>query len=745
MPRLTLLRYLAREIALPCVWTLGIFTLVVVSQDLLGWADLAMHRGLGGRIVGRIAFYETLPQVARTLPFAVLVGTLAGLGRLGADHELLALEASGVSALRLLRSLSACAALATLVSLSLSLFGAPAASRALERTLDDVARHEPSAAIQANRANRFGTWRLEAREVSERGHRMRGVLLWIPGLGATVFAERGSLEATPERATQLTLENAVVLRDPRVVAQRIAFERLTTLLPETGLRAREESAQIAGQTLRELAAASSDAGAAPDARRHARVELLRRYSLGGATLCFGLLALPLLLSRRRLSRSGGVVQGILATIAYYGLVQLGNGLIEGGELGAAAGVWLPNLAVCALAAALLWRVVRAPSYGRPTPPARRRTLREVLRLGREAAESAPRRFVLLRYVARRFLALAALGFAALLVAYLLVDLLEHLEFFARFGATPEEVALYYAARIPLLAARIVPMSLLLAAALCVSLFGSENELLGMQVSGVPALRAMLPVLLFSALAAPFSFGLNERIVPRAMERWHYVKNVVIKGRSEPVSDTAVWYRIGDHVYEADTLSPELGSAHDVVIYRLGPNGLPLARTDARSARYLGRGLWSLEDPIGVEVVDSAVRYTTPRPIAELGERVPEDVETTELSGLELRAEIAELEQAGYDATPLRVDYYAKLATPLACLVLPGLALFFAVGGAPTPGPALTLVFGMGVAVAYVLLVGAAASLGYAGLIPPWLAGLGPTLLLGLLAAALAARDPLSRR
>jgi lipopolysaccharide export LptBFGC system permease protein LptF len=219
-----------------------------------------------------------------------------------------------------------------------------------------------------------------------------------------------------------------------------------------------------------------------------------------------------------------------------------------------------------------------------------------------------------------------------------------------------------------------------------------------------------------------------------------VKKVLIKGQAEGVRPEAVWYRIGDHVYEAKGLYPELGIARDVVVYELGPSGQPVSRTDARTARYVGRGVWSLGDAVRVTVTASGLRRDPPERFAELGERAPdEEVETGELSLGELRAEIRELEKSGYDTAPLRVDYYAKLAAPFACLVLPALVVFFAIRGPPHPGPALTLMFGILLAVAYVLLTGAGASLGYGGRIPPLWAGAGPIALLALLAAALGLR------
>jgi lipopolysaccharide export system permease protein len=110
-----------------------------------------------------------------------------------------------------------------------------------------------------------------------------------------------------------------------------------------------------------------------------------------------------------------------------------------------------------------------------------------------------------------------------------------------------------------------------------------------------------------------------------------------------------------------------------------------------------------------------------------------------LSVAELAREITEVEQEGYDATTYRVDYHAKLADPLACVVLPAVVLFFAVTGPPFPGPAQTLLVSGILGVVYILSSGVAASLGYGGAVPPALGGWGPTGLFAALAAAFGAR------
>jgi len=97
LPGAKLSRYLVSEMWLPALFATAVFGLVVLLTDLVGYADLIVNRGLDVREVAHLAALQLIPTLARTLPFAVLVGTLVGLGRLSADRELLALEASGFS------------------------------------------------------------------------------------------------------------------------------------------------------------------------------------------------------------------------------------------------------------------------------------------------------------------------------------------------------------------------------------------------------------------------------------------------------------------------------------------------------------------------------------------------------------------------------------------------------------------------------------------------------------------------
>ena len=76
----------------------------------------------------------TLPPVLGfTLPMAVLVGVLIGLGRLSADSEIVALHASGVSLRRLLLPIGAIASLGAILTLLTTFWLSPMALRTISR------------------------------------------------------------------------------------------------------------------------------------------------------------------------------------------------------------------------------------------------------------------------------------------------------------------------------------------------------------------------------------------------------------------------------------------------------------------------------------------------------------------------------------------------------------------------------------------------------------------------------------
>jgi lipopolysaccharide export system permease protein len=106
-------RYLVREIVLPLCLGLLVLTFVLMMPPILKDAEKLIAKGVAWQPIIR-ALLTLVPQaLCITIPMAVLLGILVGLGRLSADREFVALQACGVSVFRVLRPIALLAFLGT--------------------------------------------------------------------------------------------------------------------------------------------------------------------------------------------------------------------------------------------------------------------------------------------------------------------------------------------------------------------------------------------------------------------------------------------------------------------------------------------------------------------------------------------------------------------------------------------------------------------------------------------------------
>ena len=507
------------------------------------------------------------------------------------------------------------------------------------------------------------------------------------------------------------------------------FEEMRTQIPQAqGSANGAFEDRLRSMSFSDLSRLARDPGSGDRGRRRNRSSI-EGFALPTATLLLGVLALPLALTRRRTSRSSGVLIGLAVTVGYYGLVQVAEGIAQGNPALSGLATWLPNGVLFVLTALLCVRLARPwPAGERSARPERRRPGVPGA-LARPVRAVRVRRWALSRYVAARFTQLAIACLAALVIAYLLVDVLERLQWFARHAARFDEIVHFYSARIPLLVSRVAPMGLVAAMALTVSLLTSTGELVGMRALGISSRQALRPALILCLLATPLSFLLNDQIVPRTNELADMIKQRDIKKEGE-VPRTAVWGMHENTLYQFASLDASGGAAEDIVVYPLLANGLPTGRIDARSILHVGGGHWQLDDATGVQF-DEGGRLSSIEPprVIELDERPLAEPDSMHLSVAEQFGLIRELADRGESTTELEVDLNLKLATPLACFILPALVMIIASSGPPFPSSALTLILAGSIAVAYTLLAGAFASFGRGGVLAPWVGGWGPSMIM----------------
>src|SRR5205809_7787179 len=93
----TIWRYVFLEVISPTFLGLCVYVLVFVMNILFELAELAIKKDLSVRSVATILFFCLPRMLEMTIPMAILLGVLVGIGRLSTDSEIVALRASGVS------------------------------------------------------------------------------------------------------------------------------------------------------------------------------------------------------------------------------------------------------------------------------------------------------------------------------------------------------------------------------------------------------------------------------------------------------------------------------------------------------------------------------------------------------------------------------------------------------------------------------------------------------------------------
>ena len=128
-------RYILREVIAPFLLALLVLTFLLMIPPIMGVAERLIARGVDSLTILRLMGTLIPSALGITIPMALLLGVLMGLGRLSSDREAVALQACGVSLYRMLYPLallSIAAGLSTFYILAVAL---PDANQAFREML----------------------------------------------------------------------------------------------------------------------------------------------------------------------------------------------------------------------------------------------------------------------------------------------------------------------------------------------------------------------------------------------------------------------------------------------------------------------------------------------------------------------------------------------------------------------------------------------------------------------------------
>jgi len=788
-------RYIGREVAAHAALGLAVFTFVFFIPQLVRLMELVVrHSGGAGTVL--LLFLCTLPPVlVFTIPMAVLVGVLIGLGRLSSDSEIVALHASGVSLRRLLVPIGFIALVSALAALVITFWVSPAALRTLRRLELTILASQASFAVQPRVFDeRFPHFVLYVQDATAAATQWRGVFLAATGgsPGATVTVARDAQVISEDEGNRVELHlgpGSTHQYDPgypeRYNVTTFGANDLAVDISGSIASARNTGATVSEEPVSALLEAKGSDW------RDARVELHNRLAFPMACIVFALLGVPLGVRPRRGGRAAGLVLTLFLIGGYYFLWIAGDHWARQGKVSPAAGIWAANFVATAIGLYLFSRIetVRQPHafaawiemYGlrrrrksgqgpavaapassaalsapahatlaNGKAPEDAGTLRPARSTRTATGASFPLMFdiYILRQFAYYFGTLLA-GFVLIFDAFTLFDLLGDI---SKNQVSALVVLNYFFYLIPLMLYQLAPLATLVACLVTLSTLAKNNEVIAFRASGISLYRLILPLGVAGLLLAGGMFLLDDTFLPYANQRQDALRNQ-IKGRpAQTYFQPARQWIFGenDKIYNYELFDPDRQFFGGLNIFELNPTTFEIARRV-----YASRAVWEPSENTWVltggwiREFDATGRVTRYFPFKAYS--LPELTEPPsyfrrevrqyyQMNWRQLGQYIASLRQAGFDTARLAVQWQKKFAFPLiaAIIVLLSAPFAFLVG---TRGAIGGLALAVGISIVYWATAALFEAMGSIGQLPPLLAAWSPDAIFGFLAVYFFLRMP----
>ena len=345
-------RYIFKEIAFPFIIILFVLTFVLLMGKILQIMDLMVNKGISIFAIAKLIVFLLPSFMMFTIPIALLIAILIGMGRLSSDNEITVLKSSGISLIQLYLPVAVASLITFAVTIIIGYYLVPQSNFATKRLLFDIAQQNASIGIKEKVFNAdFKGIVLYAEKIPVDGNYMEGVIVSDNRLvdePNTTIAKKAFLVSDPASLTvKLRLENGSVhtVSSDFKNYRKIDFKTYDINLDLSSSIASisDDAKSSTDMTMSELLNKMKKPGIEDAAIRELAIEVHKKFSIPLSCIFFALLALPLGIKSHRAVKSRGFAVGVIIVSLYYLLRIGGEALVETGRLTPGIGVWTPNL------------------------------------------------------------------------------------------------------------------------------------------------------------------------------------------------------------------------------------------------------------------------------------------------------------------------------------------------------------------------------------------------------------------
>lgn len=334
-----------------------------------------------------------------------------------------------------------------------------------------------------------------------------------------------------------------------------------------------------------------------------------------------------------------------------------------------------------------------------------------------------------KYLLSTFLRITALALGIFTGIYLLIDFFEKVDDFLEHNATISLYFFYFSYKLPLIISQVLPLTILMGVFLTLGGFSKSNELTAMRAGGISLLRLLVPLILAATFLGLIHFALNEYIVPAGVRTADHILRTEVKGKTAAMTkQDNLWFRDQNTLYHIDLVNPKAGTMSGVTLYAMDDELQVEMRTDAAKVKFADNQWMTKQATIRrfdtltgqLKSEESGVNLALPLS-KQPGDFSTSSGDNEELNFTQLRRLSRKMRQEGLDAKRYLVDMYARLAAPVACLIMAFVAIPFALQKSRNVNLSLGISISVLIGVAFFIVQSTLMALGYTGVLPPFIA------------------------
>ena len=359
-------RYILKEMLTPFSINIFVFTFLFLMTEMINITNWIVNYNLSIFAVFTLIFLTMPWFLMFIIPMSVMLAVVLTFLRLSADNEILALKSCGLSIYGLLPPVLFFSFAGFLLTLFMTLYGAPKAKAVLEDMVLEMAASNVNIGLKERTFNdAFKDVILYVNEIDLKNKKLIDIFIEDKrkqDIVSTVVAPEGRLFSEPEKFIfHLILSNGTIhqtnLKEHSANLIRFETYKLSLDLKQEFEKVEKRQKSRDEMSIAELRKIVNESTEKDKYYYKVLIVLHRRFSIPVACLALGLLAYPLGIQTSS-KRASGLILCLFFFLLYYLLLAAGYALGKKGVYPPAIGMWLPNLIMAGMGLYFLYQTAK---------------------------------------------------------------------------------------------------------------------------------------------------------------------------------------------------------------------------------------------------------------------------------------------------------------------------------------------------------------------------------------------------